>query len=91
MSVNQHGIEGEYYGIGSYFYRVTRHADGTVEKGAPGHGSIFVPNVCLDCPLLDGGEFGDYGSQLSPPYCMANVWFPTRKGTCKRRAREEAS
>jgi hypothetical protein len=56
-------------------------ADGTFRTNVP----IFVPACCLDCRHYDMGEVGDYGSKLGPPCCDLNLFFPTRKGTCKRR------
>lgn len=43
----------------------------------------YIPEVCWKCPNLDGPENGEYGSILSPPYCMKNVWLPTKSNKCK--------
>lgn len=42
------------------------------------------PDCCLRCKML-GGETPDYGCQWDYIYyCLANVYFPTKKKTCKR-------
>lgn len=85
---NEHGIEGKYSHSGTMYGRDIILEDGTkrFQTCLP----IFVPLVCTQCPLLDWGEQGDYGSLLSGPYCEANIWFPTRTGMCKRFNKELA-
>jgi hypothetical protein len=73
LRVNKHGVKGAQVAIGRMF----RASDGST--------SIFVPEVCLDCSNYDSGEWGDYGTKLSPPYCERNVWWPTHKGTCRKK------
>lgn len=46
---------------------------------------VLVPIVCLDCVHYDSGEFGDFGELLAGPICIANVFFPTKTGKCKRK------
>lgn len=67
---NKHGVQGVKESIGNHFI------------SSNGSTSMFVPLICTNCDNYDPGEYGDYGSKLSPPYCEANVWFPTRTGTC---------
>jgi hypothetical protein len=44
---------------------------------------VPVPRCCIKCRFFDGGETGDYGEQLSPPYCKKNVpRFPTKTNKC---------
>jgi hypothetical protein len=83
--VNKHGIRGYMSSIGTCFHR--RKPDGTYEVDAP----LFVPLCCVDCPFFDHGEFGDYGQLLSGPYCTSNLWFPTKKGSCKTKDKALAS
>lgn len=44
-------------------------------------GKDAVPIICVSCTNYDPGEFED-GYRLTGPWCNANVWFPTRRGTC---------
>ena len=44
-----------------------------------------VPVICLNCQRYDRGEYGDYNELLAGPLCRANVRFPIRKGSCRRR------
>lgn len=75
---NLHGVEGVVLSTGSCYTGIRE--DGTRGTYAP----VFVPLCCTECVWFDAGEFGDYGTPLSPPYCEKNVWFPTRTGTCKK-------
>ena len=47
--------------------------------------SFEVPVFCLSCYHYDYGEYGEFGELLAGPICGANVHFPTRKGSCRRR------
>jgi hypothetical protein len=80
-ATNKHGVRGSWSDTG----RWGQYVDGQWES----HRRIFVPAVCSTCRFFDPGEYGDYGEHLSPPYCEKNVWFPTRKGTCKVKDREQ--
>jgi hypothetical protein len=82
-ATNKHGVRGSWSDSG----RWRRQVDGRWESHRP----IFVPAVCQTCRFFDPGESGDYGEHLSPPYCEKNVWFPTRKGTCKVKDRSANS
>lgn len=86
--INEHGVWGYWSHCGTMFGRSVEQPDGTVrfQAALP----LFVPKVCVECPEFDYGEYGDYGNLLSGPYCEANIWFPTRKGTCKRGERHAA-
>jgi len=44
----------------------------------------FIPQCCFNCRHYDGGEYGDYGTILSRPYCLMGLFFPTSKGSCRR-------
>lgn len=46
--------------------------------------SQLIPVLCFSCNNFEVGEYGDMGSKLSPDYCLANVWWPTKQGTCKK-------
>lgn len=72
VPVNDNGVIGRNTNIGSHFV------------ASDGKRTMFVPMICFSCRNYDPGEYGDYGSKLSPAYCEANVWWPTRKGTCKK-------
>lgn len=73
---NENAVEGYVETSGNYYGH--KLADGTWRVNVP----IFVPRCCAECSNFDPGEYGDYGSKLSGPYCERNVWFPTRRGTC---------
>jgi hypothetical protein len=73
---NKNGVEGYWSHCGTHFGE--RQPDGNYKTAIP----LFVPRCCDECVHLDRGEFGDYGSLLSGPYCMQNVWFPTKSGKC---------
>lgn len=49
-----------------------------------GNRPLLVPVCCLNCGHYDDGEYGDYGSLLSGPYCEKNLLFPVKRGQCKR-------
>lgn len=89
MITNKHGVKGIYERDGNHFVRHTLNKT-TGTWNTERNTSTFVPKVCLDCPFYDAGEYGEYGSKLSFPYCERNVWFPTRKGTCKIKDKELA-
>lgn len=78
---NKNGIFGRWSHSGSHFGADVTQLDGTTrfQTGLP----LFVPYVCLMCWNYDPGEYEE-GSLISGPYCGINLWFPTRKGTCKR-------
>jgi hypothetical protein len=63
------------------------------EYGVEGEydGDIFIPQICTSCQHYSGPEYGDYGTQYSWPYCMLGLFFPTRRGTCKRYENAEAA
>lgn len=44
--------------------------------------SYSVPKCCLSCYNRECGEDEHSGRQFS--YCLLNIWFPTKKQTCKR-------
>lgn len=46
-------------------------------------GVLFVPLCCLWCSHYELAERGDYGEILSGPYCLKNIWWPTRAGACR--------
>lgn len=73
---NENGITGKIMSTGCHFCGLV---DGRYVNNAP----VFVPDCCLNCLHFEEGEYGDYGSRLSPPYCLKNIWLPVRKGTCK--------
>lgn len=73
---NAHGVEGVEESTGAHYMGMV---DGRYRTNAP----VFVPRCCVECAHYDAGESGDYGSKLSPPSCLKNVFLPTRKGTCK--------
>lgn len=77
IATNGHGVQGRWSHSGTMF---GREIDGQWRTCIP----EFVPLCCLDCRNYDPGEYGDYGSLLSGPYCEKNVFFPTKKGTCKK-------
>jgi hypothetical protein len=64
---NKHGV------------KVTKFSAGWCFDGP----TVQVPDCCLNCHKFDYGEFGEYGTQLGPPFCTSNIWFPVRSGTCK--------
>ena len=80
---NAHGVEGRWSHSGTMY---GRHEPDPQQPGKTRFRAaipLFVPRVCCGCPHLDQGEHGDYGDLLSVPFCERNVWFPTKKGTCK--------
>jgi len=68
---NEHGILGQLI--------VCSHW--VTEEGEPSE--TFTPQVCWDCPHHDTAETDEYGSVWNPPYCMKNVWPPTKTNKCK--------
>lgn len=68
--MNKHGVTGWDSSIGSMWV------------SSNGSRTQFIPDICYSCQNHDYGESGEYGGKLSPDYCMANVWWPTKKGTC---------
>lgn len=72
---NKHGVEGKYKGLGR-FVKLDKNFNKTPDQ------YDFIPKCCLECGNLDV-ELGDYGSQLTPYYCEKNIFFPTKKGTCR--------
>ncbi len=78
LHTNKHGVVGILENSGHFGHS---SPNGSFIMNLP----IFVPQACLDCQHYDRGEFGDYGSKLSPPYCAINCFFPTKKGTCARK------
>lgn len=74
--LNKHSVLVTSLPVGVHFRITDKEGKDTGKR------SIDIPNVCLSCANFEHGELGDYGSVLSPPYCAANVWWPTRKGTC---------
>lgn len=84
-TTNRHGVAGYFDSTGAHYGRRNSET-GRIETHRP----VFVPKICTSCPNFDEGEYGDYGSKLSPPYCTANVWFPTSTGRCKRGERDGA-
>lgn len=81
---NEHGVEGVWSHCGTHFGKFVKEADGSerFKTALP----LFVPRCCIECSNYDMGEYGDYGNLLSGPTCSENVWFPVRKGTCKKAA-----
>ncbi len=59
-----------------------------VETNEPSR--TFTPQVCWDCSHHETAEPGEYGSILSPPHCLKNVWPPTRSNKCKMKERRMA-
>lgn len=45
-------------------------------------GRYYIPVICSFCKHEDH-EIGEMGTVLCGSYCTKNVWFPTKKGTCK--------
>jgi hypothetical protein len=45
-------------------------------------GRYTIPVICSTCKNLDS-EIGEYGTILCDFYCIRNLHFPTKKGTCK--------
>jgi hypothetical protein len=76
-TTNKHGVEGYWADSGRFGHL---DADGAWQSHIP----MFVPRCCAECFHLDAGEFGDFGERLAGPYCLLNVWFPTRAGTCAK-------
>lgn len=73
---NKHGVEVIEYTTGHYGHY---DKDGKWRDNNP----IMIPLCCTQCFNFDPGEVGDYGERLTPPWCLKNVFFPTKKGTCK--------
>lgn len=46
------------------------------------HNPIEVPVLCTHCKFFEHAEYSE-GETLAPPCCRKNIYFPTRKGTCK--------
>lgn len=44
---------------------------------------IFVPQCCLDCRQLEENYHGQYGGD-DYSICLKNIFFPTKKGACKK-------
>lgn len=42
----------------------------------------WVPECCSTCHNLDA-EWGEFGEFLAGPYCLKNLFLPTKRGTCK--------
>lgn len=82
---NRHGVEGEMRSTGSHFGTFTPNPDGT--ETFTSNVPVFVPAVCLACRHFEPGEFDEYGSQWTPPYCRLNLYLPSRKGTCQKQDR----
>lgn len=47
---------------------------------------VFVPEVCYSCSYFDGDCWND-GHEITS-WCMKNILFPTKKGTCKKQRKE---
>lgn len=45
-------------------------------------GRYKIPKICSLCKHHDY-EIGEMGTVLCGSYCSKNLWFPTKKGTCK--------
>lgn len=43
-----------------------------------------TPLVCLSCPLFEDEEYDYDGQFWAAPFCRAGLFFPVKKGTCKR-------
>ena len=89
LTTNTHGVEGYWSHCGTHFGRRITDRDGTSRfvTAVP----LFVPAICSTCPNFEPGEYGDYGSLLSGPYCTANIWLPVRTGRCRRGERDGAT
>lgn len=48
------------------------------------YGFQFIPECCDDCQHLDY-DSDDY--HILFYYCLKNIWFPTKKGVCKKQER----
>lgn len=47
-------------------------------------GDISIPVICWGCSRIFEAPKDDLGDVFAPPECRNNVFFPTRKGSCKR-------
>lgn len=75
VEVNKHGVRGVWYETSHW---------GHHDKDGKWHNALtFVPDICLNCGNFDI-ESGEYGDYLTPPYCLKNVWFPTKTNACKK-------
>jgi hypothetical protein len=45
-------------------------------------GRYNIPIICSICKHHEY-EIGEMGTVLCGSYCAKNLWFPTKKGTCK--------
>ena len=54
-----------------------------VEVVAAVGGRYTIPKICSLCKHHEY-EIGEMGTVLCGSYCAANLWFPTKKGTCKK-------
>ena len=54
-------------------------------KGKLYFNGIFIPKCCDDCKHCKE-EYPDNDDSTAPPfvYCNINIFFPTKKGTCKK-------
>jgi len=43
---------------------------------------LFIPNICCKCTNFDT-EWSEV-SMGETHYCEKNIWFPSKKGTCKK-------
>lgn len=75
--INKHGIKVHTY--------ETSHWGHTDKEGQWHNAVVQVPECCFSCKYFDDGERGEYGDILTPPYCTINIWFPIRKGQCKKK------
>lgn len=75
MLINKHGVE--------VVMSNTGHFGRTDENGYwRDHLPLEVPVICTSCKFFEREEWSD-GDTLAPPCCARNVFFPTRKGSCK--------
>jgi hypothetical protein len=54
----------------------------TINKNGVRVSSQGIPACCLNCHHYEY-EWSEWGHETYR-YCVKNIWFPTKKGTCKK-------
>lgn len=80
---NEHGVLCRSFTTGPYFMAVVGLGEDE-ELIYETNAHVEVPECCVSCDHFEV-DYGEFMTQLSPPYCCLNIWFPRKKGTCKKR------